>query len=330
MEWVGGVKDCCKFAPAGAFYFGVLQDGSVGLFGLNKCHRRSSCPVCAIGRDVEDLNRIQYAIHEARKRNWGVYLVTFTFSHCLADTLDDLQARYSWANEQMYRNGSYRKDLKYCLGYHGRITDYEVQLCGENGYHPHRHELFFCEEGLELDFFEWIIRQYYLKALSESGLSAREDIGVKVDGYQGVGNYITKMSAEITLGNHTKESWDGSSLSPFRCLQMWHETREKFYASWWCDYVCHIRGKRKLGWSRGLKDLLGVREFVDELTSDNVLYHPFVIIPGRDSRRFPLWKWREMSEEINGRCYEDVLEELNRIQILYDVDEDGLKIYEEW
>lgn len=327
---VGGVLDCSRFCPSGCFWFGVMSDGSVGLYGLNRCHRRSSCPVCSLGADVACLNEIQYAIWRARRDGLGVYLVTYTFSHCKADTLDELQRMYAWANEDLWRNGSYRRDLDMCLGYRGRITDYEVQLCGRNGYHPHRHELFFCDPDLELDFFEWVVSGHYLKALSKAGLSASEEIGVKVDGYQGVGDYITKMSAECTLGKHTKVSWGGGSMSPFECLRAWHETGDRYYAAWWCDYVCSVKGKRMLGWSRGLKDRFKVRRFVDEMSVDSVASHPLVVVPARDYGRVPVWKWREMSERMNSREFDDVCEELDRIRISYHVDGDGLQIYNEW
>lgn len=330
LDAVGGLATCSRFAPLNNFCFGVLADGSVQMYGLNKCHRRASCPVCALGADVSCLNEIQHGIWKARKRGWGVYLVTFTFAHTKADTLEDLQIRFSGASQHLYRSRAYRSDLS-MFGYHGRISNYEVQLCGDNGYHPHRHELFFMSQDYkdDLDFVEWVISKHWLDALANAGLSAREDVAVKVKDYRGVGDYMTKMASEITLNNHSKESWTGSSMSPFDCLKAYHETHDMFYGAWWVDYVVHVKGKRMLGWSRGLKSDLGVKEYMDDLTSESQDYKPLIVLDGQDARRLSPSQWRTLSETVNSGNINYVLGFLQKVGLPNYLNPDGLKIYEE-
>lgn len=332
---LSGLCACSRFAPLKSFGFAVLPDGSVVLEGLNKCHCRSSCPVCAYGEQIATMNEIQRGIYNARHMGYGVYLVTFTFRHGSGDDLSVLQSGFSEARQRLYRNHSYR-DFMRSLGYQGRISDYEVQLCGANGYHPHSHELFILDPDLDLEMIEDLSADYWLESLSSVGLSAKKDISCNVLGYRGVGDYITKMGAELCLGNFTKDAWDGSSsMSPLRCLAKYHDTGDDYYGAWWCDYVLNVRRKRMLGWSRGLKDRLHCRDFVEDVVEqdwsslDGDRRAVIVIDDANDLRRLAPWQWCTLREVMNRGGIREVEELLKKVRIPYYVNTNGLRILEE-
>ena len=330
VDWdVKGLCSCCRYVPSKELSFKITKDGIVYLNGLNHCNSRSSCPVCAYPAQLKTLNEIQYAIWLARHKGYGVYLITYTFSHGAGDSLAMIQYMFGEAKQLMYRDKSYRDLMKY-YGYVGRITDYEIMLCGSNGYHPHSHDLEFLDEDVDLDEIREVYADYWVKYLEKVGLSARNDISVKVLGYKGVGDYITKMGCEISLANFTKNSREDKSLSPFQCLTMYHNTHNYYYGVNWIEYVCNIKRKRIIGWSRGLRDFLGVRDFgeveesglVDECTSPLIVFDE-----PRDVDKLKSWQWKTLKESLDKGMLKEVEDILKAVKISYHLNTIGLKRY---
>lgn len=327
---VKGLYSCCRYAPKNEIRFDVTGDGSVCLIGLNHCNSRSSCPVCAYPMQLGTLNDLENAIWLARHKGYGVYLVTYTFSHGVGDNLAMIQDMFSEAKQMMYRDKSFRGVMDY-YGYIGRITDYEIQLCGRNGYHPHTHDLSVMDADLDLDEVRDIYADYWCRFLDAVGLSARDDISVTVLGYKGVGDYITKMGCEVSLGNFTKQSRGEGSLSPFQCLAMYKETGKEFYAVNWLEYVLNIKRKRIIGWSRGLKDRLGLAEFKEENEAcEEFGSCPLLVLDDvKEVDVLRPWQWRTLKECLEKGMIEEVEEVLKKVRISYHVNKIGLQRYEE-
>lgn len=328
VDWnVKGLCSCCRYVPNKDLSFKITKEGIIYLNGLNHCNSRSSCPVCAYPAQLRTLNEIESAIWLARHKGYGVYLITYTFSHTCNDRLAMIQDMFAEAKQMMYRDKAFRNLMKY-YGYIGRITDYEIMLCGKNGFHPHTHDLEFMEEDLNLIEIQEIYADYWVKYLEKVGLSAREDISVKVLGYRGVGNYITKMGSEICLGNFTKSTrFDDCSYSPFQCLAMYYNTHNEFYGINWIEYVLNIKGKRIIGWSRGLRDYLGVKDFdnLDEsgIVDDCVV--PFIVFDEpRDVDKLNPWQWRTLRECLNVGALREVEDVLKMVKISYHINQIGL------
>lgn len=330
VDWdLKGLVSCCRFAPTKELSVKITNDGTIYLNGLNHCNSRSSCPVCAYPMQLKTLNEIEHAIWLGRKAGHGVYLITYTFSHGVGDNLSMIQDMFSEAKQMMYRDKSYREIMKY-YGYVGRITDYEIQICGKNGFHPHTHDLEFLDEDINLKEIQDIYADYWLKCLEAVGLSAKKDITVKVLGYKGVGDYITKMGCEISLGSFTKYSRSEYSLSPFQCLTMYHETKNDFYGLNWIEYVCNIKRKRIIGWSRGLRDYLGVRQFDEVNESDTWEEGDFPLMvfdDYRDIEKLKPWQWRTLKESLQVGNLEIVEDVLKMVRISYHFNKFGLKRY---
>lgn len=330
VDWdVKGLCSCCRYVPKKELSFKITKDGTIYLEGLNHCNNRASCPVCSYPAQLKTLNEIERAIWLARHRGYGVYLVTYTFAHGAGDNLAMIQDMFAEAKMMMYRDKDFRALMKY-YGYVGRITTYEIQLCGLNGYHPHTHDLEFLDEDISPAEIEEVFSRYWLEYLEMVGLSARSDIGVKVLGYKGVGDYITKMGCELTLGNFTKQSRDDNSLSPLQCLTMYHNTKNYFYGLHWIEYVLNIKRKRIIGWSRGLRDFIGVRDF-DEIVEDGTVddcVTPFLVFDEpRDVDKLKPWQMRTLKECLNNGMLKEVEDLLKMVRVSYHINNIGLKRY---
>lgn len=319
-----GLVNCCsRYNPAVNGFFLSLSGGDLVVRGRGHCHNRASCPVCSYPRQRGMMSDICHGIWNARHQGYGVYLVTLTFSHGVGDDLGAIQYMMSEARQRMYRHGGFRGGML-DMGYIGRVTDYEVQLMGVNGAHPHTHELFFGSAGLFLSDLEELYNKYWLTALYESGLSARVGVAVKVTGYKGVGDYITKMGSEVCLQNFSKQSWGGGSLAPLQVLSRYTDTADDRYADAWLDYVMHIRGKRIIGFSRGLRERLDMRAFADVDEVDDTCNADVLQVSLDDSRKLSMCEWYDLCDQmINGQL-DDVLSYLKSIHISYEIYGGGL------
>lgn len=309
--------NCCRRFYASPSFF-VDDWGRCYLKGLQHCKARAFCPVCSLKAQKDSLDQIRQGIINARKKGLYVCLVTYNFSHHKVDELPIIQAAFGLAKQNMYRNGSFRRFIKN-NGYIGRITDYEVQLCGDNGYHPHSHDLEFFNNDIDLDLIKDKYVVYYLNALNESGLYAKEDVAVDVLDYKGVGDYVTKLSSEMTLHLQTKDSWS-NSLSPLRCLKAYMQTDDLFYGSYFMDYVLNVRGKRILGWSRDLKGFLGVVNEKIEKEDDDFIF----VVNNKDFDKLNRVNWFGMAADLSCGNVDDCFDHLKRLSISYTLNESAL------
>lgn len=131
--------------------------------GLCTCSGVWVCPVCATKiqtrRRLEILTFFSKTYKEKAKQ---VAMVTYTFPHYITDTLEDSLNKQARALEiSRSLNGSYFEEFKLTNGYGGLIRALEI-MYGQNGWHPHTHELWildYWEEDLER---EGKIREYLL------------------------------------------------------------------------------------------------------------------------------------------------------------------------
>lgn len=319
-----GLANCCRrYNPAIKGFFLSLYGGDLVVRGRCKCHNRASCPVCSYPKQRSIMSEICRGIWNARRKGYGVYLVTLTFSHGVGDDLGAIQYMMSYARESMYRQGGFRAGMVE-MGYIGRITDYEVQLMGVNGSHPHTHELFFGLSGLNLTEIEELYSKYWVPALYEAGLSGRIGVAVKVTGYKGVGDYITKMGSEVCLQNFSKKSWGGGSLAPMQVLSRYTDIGDQRYADAWIDYVMNIRGKRLIGFSRGLRDCLGMMEFEDVNEVDDTRNVDVLQVNLDDSRKLSMCEWYDVCEMMQNGELNSALSYLKSIRISYEIYGGGL------
>jgi hypothetical protein len=154
----------------------------------------------------------------------------------------------------------------------GRIRTLEVTF-GQNGWHPHTHELLFLKAKMPPAWLRDQLAQLWLKACEKVGLFNRDRdseadfLRYSVDaraGDEGVAGYMAKMDDQTKWGlSHelTKSSSKQgrrSGVHPFKLAD------DDMTAHLFIEYVRAMKGQRQLVWSRGLKAAVGVAEKTDD------------------------------------------------------------------
>jgi hypothetical protein len=113
-----------------AFYGNLVICGSVW-----------ACPVCAAKIQERRREEIAAAIVWAHKHGLQPVMVTLTFPHYAWDSLSVLVKQQADALTRLRRGNPWTRFTK-SIAYQGLIRGLEVTF-GENGWHPHTHELWF-------------------------------------------------------------------------------------------------------------------------------------------------------------------------------------------
>ena len=230
--------------------------------GLMTCNSVWVCPVCSVKIATRRLQELKSAIPQS-----GLHpvLVTYTIQHSSADPLshllDDLRAgiRSTW-------NGAPGQRIYRAFSLAGYVKGLEIRD-GRAGWHPHIHQMLLSEI---------VPGQFYAEKL-KSRLLARYGGWLKRHGYtvnehtidvsfrrtnpeRTLEDYLTKISAEISLGHHKV----GQSLSPFQMLDAFNQTGDMHYCDRFTEYAHATFGAKQLIWSRGLLKRLGLRDKSDE------------------------------------------------------------------
>jgi hypothetical protein len=184
----------------------------------------------------------------------------------------------------------------------GRIRSLEVTH-GQNGWHPHTHELLFLNRGVCPGWLRHRLAVLWFRACAKVGLfrHERDDeiafmehaVDVQV-GDDGAAAYIAKMDDQTKWGlSHevTKSSSKQgrrAGMHPFK-LAVQDSTSHLFI-----EYVRAMKGARQLVWSRGLKAQVGIEEKTDEEIAteqtanvqDQIPIHPeaWRYVVGNDAR----------------------------------------------
>jgi hypothetical protein len=257
---------------------------------FNKAHYKNlivcgspwSCPCCAVkiseGRKAE----IEVAADIHMAAGGFLYMLTYTFSHSIQDSLVELlgtrQGRrgLTFALKRFRDSHRYRK-LCESVGFIGLIRNLEVTDSWANGWHPHIHELWFCSRQLtevELRSFKNQLFDLWYQACLKACLSLpNRKHGVDIVRAFSPADYLQKVGREQKWGvgaeltrSHTKKSRDRKGLTPFDFLRLIAEGHEHsdYYAKRFVEYVTAFFGARQCFWSPGLKKAFGIGEMSDE------------------------------------------------------------------
>jgi hypothetical protein len=239
--------------------------------GLVTCGSVWVCPLCASKIQERRRQEVAQAITWATANDHHLVMASFTFPHRIDQPLSLLLKLQSEAITYMRGRKQYIELMKRA-GNTGRIRALEVTH-GQNGWHPHTHELLMLRHGVPALALRDGLAQIWLKACRKFGLfvEGRDDevsfLRHSVDvrsGDAGVGDYLAKLDDQSKWGlSHemTKASSKqgrASGQHPF-ALAMQKTTTALFL-----EYVDAMKGQRQLVWSRGLKDAVGVSEKTDE------------------------------------------------------------------
>lgn len=239
--------------------------------GLATCGSVWACPICAAKIQERRRQEVEQAIAWAAAQERAGYVVSLTFPHRVDQPLRDLLKLQQQALAYMRGRRQYA-ELIGKLGHIGRIRALEVTH-GQNGWHPHTHELLFLDPDVPAEWLRLQLASLWLRACRKVGLfrddrdNGADFLRYSVDvraGDEGTADYLAKMddqtkwglSHEVTKSSSKQGRRAGSH--PFK-LATNPATHGLFL-----EYVQAMKGSRQLIWSRGLKAAVGVVEKSDE------------------------------------------------------------------
>ena len=252
------------------------EEGRGYLTNVVTCGSVWACPMCTAVIQEGRRQEIAKAIDWAYSEGLQPVMVTFTFPHDVEDDLRELLQRQAKAFE-LLRYGSPWKRFKEAIGYQGLIRSLELTY-GENGWHPHTHELFFVSSQADADQLEARLTELWESACVRAGLLdlqdlyrvlAFRDIGVKVIGWCKASDYLAKQDdsrhwgVDRELAKSSTKAGRATGQHPFGLLAA-AASGDMAAGERYIEYIEGMKGKRQLFWSRGLKGRVGIEEQSDE------------------------------------------------------------------
>lgn len=253
-----------------------IQFGTASYAGLVTCGSVWACAVCAAKVQERRRVEVEQGVLWHQGNGGEVVMVTFTFPHHRGQLLGDLLAMQADAFTRMRKTRRYR-DLLQGVGYLGLIRSLEV-VHGDNGWHPHTHELWFVNEGTCAVWLRSELSKLWMVACHRAGLIETDDpqdnraflnYSVDVRGDVDSGDYIAKqadsrrwgIAAEVTKSSSKGR---GSGIHPHALLLRDTDEGDALFL----EYINGMKGKRQLHWSRGLKAAAGLVDVSDEELAD--------------------------------------------------------------
>jgi len=249
--------------------------------GLVICGNVWTCPVCAAKvqerRRAEIAQMFDYAYDVLGKK---VVMVTITFSHQRSDKLKDLMALFSDALTKFRKPRAYIK-LRDKIGYVGLIRSLEITH-GDNGWHPHTHEAWIVDQCVDTEWLRSELVMQWENACRKAGLWNEDVAGafrqhsIQITDWCSTSDYLAKqddsrnwgVDRELAKASSKHNSKDKKGLHPAGLLKDYLElsnTKDRMAAGLkWLEYAAAMRGKSQLFWTRGLKDMVGVKDRTDE------------------------------------------------------------------
>lgn len=264
-------------------------EGIVGMSGLATCGSVWVCPPCNAKVMARRALEIGAAVTTWETRGGRIGFVTMTMRHNAGQALADLWGAlaYAWGKVTSGKAWTVDQDR---FGLAGWVRVVEVTLTWDNGWHVHVHALVFLEEGRdELDLVSLHHRMFlrWSRALQRKGLDAPLMAGQDARLISGASDdrlaqYLTKARDDASIGLELVHSQSKiartshSSFTPWELLTLVDEAQseEEFLRAFeaWREWEEASHGRRQMGWSKGLRDLVGLNaEKTDEEVAEEVV-----------------------------------------------------------
>jgi hypothetical protein len=224
-------------------------------------------------RRREEISR---AIDWAHSERLQPVMVTLTFPHRAWQGLEGLLAQQADALHRL-RAGAPWGRVKAWAGYRGLIRALELTH-GQNGWHPHTHELWFVRRDLAADelrakvLARWesaCIRAGLLDPADQAQVEAFRAHAVDVKGNCSASDYLAKQDdsrhwgADRELAKASTKQGRAKGVHAFGLLDQARQGCARS-AALFVAYSLAMRGRRQLFWSHGLKELVGIDDLSDE------------------------------------------------------------------
>jgi len=226
------------------------------------------CPVCSARITGKRRRELSGVIG-----NWSgsVIMGAFTVGHHAGDKLADAKKVLDGACRSVF-SGRVGQDIKHRTGIVGTIQANEVTWSPDNGWHPHRHVLFFTDHLLtkdELSLFTDHVSSRFASLVTKNNGYTVQDHAVHISlgkSVQDVSKYCFKWGiADELFAFQSKKSKTKTSYTPFELADLYGGTGDQKYRMLFREYVQVFKGLRRASYSRGLKGLLGIAEKTDQM-----------------------------------------------------------------
>ena len=259
---------------------------------LQTCGSVWVCSVCGSIITEGRADIVQVAINNWRDIDPDncVIMITFTTPHYLFQSLSDVLSVQDKSmrimTKQPIKKSGYKryKQIVQDIGSIGNYTGRELTWGQLNGWHPHRHVLYFCKRQniAKLRRLHFDTTQAWALAFQRAGGQIRNmnhffQRAVKVDqitdddGYTRISRYITTVEGESwTLA---KEATKGlvktaknGNITPFGMLDAIRQgdPLADLYSRKFYEYASTMKGKKQFFGSPGLADKLGINDVSDQ------------------------------------------------------------------
>jgi len=253
-----------------------VADGRASLAGLQHCGSHA-CPVCSSRIAFERKNELARAVEAWEAQGGHLALLTLTMRHHYGNKLEHMwdSLSYAWGAVASGKRWQKEKSRYGMVGF-VRAVELMVKPSETRGWetsdeHLHTHILLFIDKPLTPeqlhDWREGIVGRW-TRALARKGLEALP-VGQDLRSVTGSGaafaEYFNKsgdngekIALELTHGAQ-KTAKKVGSRTPWGVLDD-AILGDADALGWWNDYEQIQRGRRRLLWSRGLRELLNLDE----------------------------------------------------------------------
>lgn len=262
-----------------------VESGGARFAGLTTCGSVWHCPVCAAKITEGRRRELDKALTAWVGQGGKVQLMTLTFPHEAGQGLDALLERFGKA-VTAFKNSRTYKRIMGAADRAGSIRSLEATW-GENGWHPHTHDLVFLGRDLTMTDVdelkaEWVKRLFKLGLGDRSKLSDMLAHGLDIQDGKYAAEYIAKFghdaawgaAAELTKphgkAGRVGEFGGADHYSPFQLLA-WAEQGDTKAGALFREFGESFEGKRMLSWSPKLRAKLDLLEA--EMTDEQIAAH---------------------------------------------------------
>lgn len=239
---------------------------------LATCGSVWACPVCASKIQERRRLELEHMVQWAGEQNLQAIMVTFTFPHANFHSLEELLQRQADAFKR-FRRGSPFTRFKKSIGFRGLVRSLEVTH-GQNGWHPHTHELWLVDPSVEGDIRQRLVDLWERACIAAGLLDPDDQVkthafrvhSVDVRSNATSGDYLAKQDSSRKWGithevaKATSKAGKAKGVHPHEFLVR----KSKGDAARFFEYLDGMKGKRQLFWSPGLKDACGLDDLSDE------------------------------------------------------------------
>lgn len=252
------------------------KEGRAHYSGLIHCGSVWACPVCSAKIQEQRRQEIATAVDWAYAEGLQPVLVTLTFPHRSWHQIDDLLEQQRDALTRL-RSGKAWQKLKGRYGFQGLVRSLEITH-GQNGWHPHTHELWFISKNADAAALAGEVRKRWRSSCQRAGLLDEGDAGfdehaVDVKAWCSASDYLAKQDDSRHWGVDREVAKGGAKsakgMHPFGLLRRSMDGCERS-GRLFTAYAFAMKGKRQVFWSHGLKARVGVAEVDDQAVAEAV------------------------------------------------------------